>query len=65
MRTVKFYLALDSTEQGLIMRTLNNERNRLLNEGRYPDAVNELLIKVGTAPQKKIKVVEKGSNDTR
>lgn len=31
----------------------------MMNEGKSTDAVDDLIIKVGTAPKKKFKVIEK------
>ena len=42
----KYYLALTTEEWRLMIESLNNLRNRLISEGRYTDAVNEVLIKV-------------------
>ena len=37
-----------------------------MNEGKSTDAVDDLIIKVGTAPKKKFKVIEKErSGDAR
>ena len=45
MREQKYHLVFDEVERGIIIRSLNELRNRLLAEGRYTDAVDELLIK--------------------
>ena len=45
----KYYLALTAEEWRLMIESLNNLRNRLISEGRYTDAVNEVLIKVTNA----------------
>lgn len=57
MREQKYYLAFDEIEQGIIIRSLNELRNRLLSESRYTDAVNELLIKFANAKKKKFKII--------
>ncbi|WP_431833745.1 thioester domain-containing protein [Dorea longicatena] len=44
---------------GIIIRSLNDEKTDLMNEGKSTDAVDDLIIKVGTAPKKKFKVIEK------
>lgn len=41
----KYYLALTTEEWRLMIEPLNNLRNRLVSEGRYTDAVHEVLIK--------------------
>lgn len=54
----KYYLALTTEEWRLIIESLNNLRNRLISEGKYTDAVDEVLIKVTNAKTKKFKITE-------
>ena len=64
MREQKYYLAFDEIERGIILRSLNELRNRLLLEDRYTDAVDELLIKFANAKKKKFKIsITEGMND--
>ena len=58
MREQKYYLAFDEIERGIILRSLNELRNRLLLEGRYTDAVDELLIRFENAKKFEIRVTE-------
>lgn len=53
-----YHIALDDYEHGIIIRSLNDEKTDLMNEGKSTDAVDDLIIKVGTAPKKKFKVIE-------
>ena len=39
--------------------SLNEKRNDLISEGKTTDAVDELIVKVGHAPKKKFKVIER------
>ena len=55
----KYYLALSTEEWQLLIHCLNNFRNRLISEGRYTDAVDEVLIKVANAKVKKFRIVER------
>ena len=49
----KYYVELNRQEWRLIIEGLNRFRNKLIAAGRYTDAVDEMLIKVGNAkPQK-------------
>ncbi len=57
MREQNYYLVFDEIERGIILRSLNELRNRLLSEGRYTDAVDELLIKFANTKKKKFKVI--------
>ena len=43
-------------EWRLVIHGLNRLRNDLINEGRYTDFVDELLIKVVNAPTKKVRI---------
>ena len=55
----KYYLALTAEEWRLMLVALNTFRNRLISEGRYTDAVDEVLIKVANAKTKKFKITER------
>ena len=55
----KYYLALTTEEWRLMVESLNNLRNRLISEGRYTDAVDEVLVKVANAKTKKFKIIER------
>jgi len=56
MRNPKYYIAIDEYEQRIIIGSLNNLRNKLIAEGRYTDAVDDVLVKVVNAPIRKFKV---------
>ena len=55
----KYYLALSTEEWRLMIHCLNNFRNRLISEGRYTDAVDEVLIKVANAKTQKFRITER------
>ena len=52
MKDVKV-LELDKYELGIIINALNEFRNKLLDEQKDSEAVDEVLLKVLEAPQKK------------
>lgn len=56
----KYHLALDDTERRLLIGSLNDLRSRLITEGRYTDAVDEVLLKIIRAKRKKFKIVYTG-----
>lgn len=61
-----YHLALDEDEQGIMLRALNDLKNEISSNDEMVDAVkavNELIVKVGNAPLKKFKVIER--NDER
>lgn len=59
MRNQKYYIAIDEYERRIIINSLNNLRNRLIADGRYSDAIDEILVKFFKASIKKIKVKRK------
>lgn len=66
MKEKQYFVALDDYEHGVVIRSLNDKKTELKEEGKSTDAVDDLIIKIGNAPQKKFKVIEKdGRNDER
>ncbi len=63
MKEKLYHVTLDDYEHGIVLRSLNDERTKLMEEGKTSDAVDDLLIKVGNAPQKRVKVVERKRSD--
>ena len=59
MKERQFFVALDDYEHGIVIDSLNEKRKDLRSEGKTTDAVDDLIIKVGYAPTKKFKVIEK------
>ena len=59
MKERQFFVALDDYEHGIIIDSLNEKKKDLQSEGRTTDAVDDLIIKVGYAPVKKFKVIER------
>ena len=56
MQKQKYYIAVDEYERRIIINSLNNLRDKLIAEGRYTDAVDELIIKFAHAPIKKFRI---------
>lgn len=56
MQEKKYYIAFDGYERGVMVNALNEMRNALLQQGRYTDAVDEVILKVIDAKTKKFKV---------
>lgn len=56
MGNPKYYIAIDEYERRIIINSLNKLRNKLIADGRYTDAVDDVLVKVVNAPIKKFKV---------
>ena len=62
MKEQQYFVALDDYEHGIIIDALNEKKKDLQNEGKSADAVDELIVKVGYAPQKKFKVIERNKS---
>ena len=65
MKEERYHIALDDYEHGVVIRALNATRTDLMNEGKSTDAVDDLIIKVGYAPKKKFKVIERKEGSGR
>lgn len=51
----KRYIALDDSEWKIVINALNDLRNSLIQQGRYTDAVDDIMIKViNTKPKRKL-----------
>lgn len=59
MRDKKHYIALNGFELRTVVNCLNEMRNNLIANGKYTDAVDEVLLKIIDAKQKKFKVIFK------
>lgn len=55
----KYYLALNAQEHRLMIEGLNQLRNKLIADGKYTDAIDEVLLKIIGAKRKKFKVIFK------
>lgn len=62
MKERQYFVALDDYEHGIVIDSLNEKRKDLQQDGKTTDAVDELIVKIGHAPQKKFKVIEKDKN---
>ena len=57
MRNIKYHLALTDNEYSLIINALNDLRNELMAQGRYTDAVDDVLVKFIGAKKMKFKII--------
>lgn len=53
MKNTKYIIKLNSAETDIVIRSLVDLRNSMLEQGRYPDCVDDLIIKISKAPIKK------------
>lgn len=65
MKEERYYLSVDDYEQGVLLRALNDKRTTLIKQNKSTDAVDELIVRVGKAPTKKFKVLERSFADAR
>ena len=59
MMKQKYYLVLNDQEHRLMIESLNQLRNKLIADGKYTDAIDEVLLKIIGAKRKKFKVIFK------
>ena len=57
MRNIKYHLALTDNEYSLIIKSLSDLRNELIAQGRYTDAVDDVLVKFIGAKKKNFKII--------
>ena len=57
MRNIKYNLALTDSEYSLIIKSLSDLRNELIAQGRYTDAVDDVLVKFIGAKKKNFKII--------
>ena len=56
MREKKYHLYLTTDEQSKVIQSLIDLKNNLIAQGRYTDAVDDVLLKVLSAKKKKLKI---------
>ena len=56
MREKLNHLYVNSQERTILLHSLVELKNQLIQQGRYTDPVDELIFKVSNAPIKKLKV---------
>ena len=63
MKEKTFHVYVDSHDRSLLLQSLVELKNLLIQQGRYTDCVDALIFKVINAPLKKIKTVYVGGQD--
>ena len=56
MREKNYHLYLTADEQSKVIQSLIDLKNNLIAQGRYTDAVDDVLLKVLSAKKKKLKI---------
>ena len=63
MKDKKYYIALDDFERRVVVNCMNEMRNSLIENGKFTDALDEVLLKVIHSKQKKLKVITRRLDD--
>ncbi len=56
MKEAKYHLHLNASEYSRVIQSLISLKNSLIEQGRYTDAVDDILIKLSKARKKHITV---------
>ncbi len=56
MREKKTHIYVDSQERNILLHSLVELKNQLIQQGKYGDCVDEIIFKVANAPIKKVKI---------
>ena len=56
MKTEKYHIYINTKERNEIVAFLINLKNKLIEQGRYTDAVDDVLCKVLSAKKRKLKI---------
>lgn len=56
MKTDHFYINLTADEQNQVLESLIKLKNSLMAQGKYTDAVDDVILKISKAKRKKFKV---------
>ncbi len=52
----KYYFYLTSDEKNLIVQSLLSKKNDLIQQGKYTDGIDEVLLKFLKCKQKKVRI---------
>lgn len=62
MAEKKYFIALDDFERRVVINGLNQFRTQLLSEGKHTEALDEELLKIIDAKQKKFRVIREDNH---
>ena len=57
MRTLKYHIYLTNEERSEVLKSLIDLKNALIEQGKYTDVIDEIIIKLSYARKKYIKVI--------
>ncbi len=56
MKTPKYHIYLTNEERSEVLKSLIDLKNALIEQGKYTDVIDEIIIKLSYARKKNIKV---------
>lgn len=56
MKEKKYYVYVNSQDRRIILHSLVDLKNQLIQQGRFTNCIDELIFKVTKAPVKKMKI---------
>lgn len=65
MKEKRYQLALDNSDKNIMLNALNTLRTEQVKKERPTDPVDDLIIKVAKAPNKKLKIKSCKCNEER
>ena len=57
MKTPKYHIYLTNEERSEVLKSLIDLKNALIEQGKYTDVIDEIIIKLSCARKKNIKVI--------
>ena len=57
MRTLKYHIYLTNEERSEVLKSLIDLKNALIEQGKYTDVIDEIIIKLSYARKKYVKVI--------
>ena len=57
MKTPKYHIYLTNEERSEVLKSLIDLKNALIEQGKYTDVIDEIIIKLSYARKKYIKVI--------
>lgn len=65
MKEPMYHIELDDNEHSAVIQSLNDSRNARIAEGKPTDMFDDLIIKIGKAPCRKVRRFERDRDDAR
>ena len=62
MAEKKYYIALDDFERRVVINGLNQFRTQLIAEGKYTEDLDEVLLKIIDAKQKRFRAIKEDNH---